>query len=246
MSHGPCIQPQRRKVTKGLKEYNEARKQDRSVEDDGEYGLMADRGNVKAWFGQSVEENMDSLFSVALRLTRNIAEAEDLVAESVSKAWVAVGTLEDQNRFRQWMFRILHNCFISDYRKKSVRPCESSYDELSVAEGKDEIGDLVIQQSNEFMYWWANPEKEFVNSLLGEDIMMAIDSLPDVFRATILLVNVEGLSYDDTAKVLGVPPGTVRSRMKRGRTLLQKALWQQARDEGLVGCGSAEGKSNDD
>ena len=177
---------------------------------------------------------MDSLFSVAFRLTRNNADAEDLVAESVAKAWAAVGKLEDRSRFRQWLLRILHNCFISDYRKKLVRPLESSYDELSVAEGEDEISGLMIQQSNEFMYWWANPEKEFVNSLLGEDIIMAIDSLPDVFRETIMLVNVEGLSYDNTAEVLGVPPGTVRSRMKRGRTLLQKALWKQASDEGLV------------
>ena len=195
---------------------------------------MSDRENLKTWFGQGIEENMDSLFSVAFRLTRNNADAEDLVAESVAKAWAAVGKLEDRSRFRQWLLRILHNCFISDYRKKLVRPLESSYDELSVAEGEDEISGLMIQQSNEFMYWWANPEKEFVNSLLGEDIIMAIDSLPDVFRETIMLVNVEGLSYDNTAEVLGVPPGTVRSRMKRGRTLLQKALWKQASDEGLV------------
>jgi len=195
---------------------------------------MSDRENLKTWFGQGIEENMDSLFSVAFRLTRNNADAEDLVAESVAKAWAAVGKLEDRSRFRQWLLRILHNCFISDYRKKLVRPLESSYDELSVVEGEDEISGLMIQQSNEFMYWWANPEKEFVNSLLGEDIIMAIDSLPDVFRETIMLVNVEGLSYDNTAEVLGVPPGTVRSRMKRGRTLLQKALWKQASDEGLV------------
>lgn len=76
--------------------------------------------------------------------------------------------------------------------------------------------------------------------------MMAIDSLPEVFRATIMLVNVEGLSYDDAAEVLCVPPGTVRSRMKRGRTLLQKALWQQACEEGLIEYECADGKPNDD
>lgn len=203
---------------------------------------MSDREILKAWFGHSIEENMDSLFSVAFRLTRNNAEAEDLVAESVSKAWAAVGKLEDRSRFRPWLFRILHNCFISDYRKKSVRPLELSFDESSIAKGEGEISELIIQQSNEFMHWWANPEKEFVNKLLGEDIMAAIDSLPDVFRSTILLVNVEELSYDDAAKVLGVPPGTVRSRMKRGRTLLQKALWQQASDEGLIEHDCAGGK----
>ena len=137
------------------------------------------------------------------------------------------------NQFRPWLFRILHNCFISDYRKKSVRPAEETYDE-NISSGEDDISALMINQSDEFMYWWANPEIEFVNKLLGDSIMSAIDSLPEAFKVTVLLVNVEGLSYDDTATVLGVPPGTVRSRMKRGRTLLQKALWEQARDEGLI------------
>jgi len=70
--------------------------------------------------------------------------------------------------------------------------------------------------------------------MLGSAIMAAIDDLPDAFRMTIILVNVEGLTYDETAEALGVPPGTIRSRMKRGRTLLQKALWEQARDAGFA------------
>ncbi len=244
-SYVPGSQPKSMTGKEGRTEYNQGQTQNRSVERDGEPELMVVRENLKAWYGQSVEENMDSLFSLAFRLTRNNAEAEDLVAESVARGWAAVDRLEDQARFRQWLFRIMHNCFISDYRKKSIRPRESSYEELSSVEGGDEISELLIQQSNEFMYWWANPEKEFVNSLLGEDILIAIDSLPEVFRTTIILVNVEGLSYDDTAEVLGVPPGTVRSRMKRGRTLLQKALWQQASDEGLIEAAHAEGESND-
>ena len=81
---------------------------------------MADQKDLKAWFTRGIEENMDSLYAVALRLTRNNADTEDLVAESVAKAWAAITSLEDRNRFRPWMFRILHNCFISDYRKN---PC---------------------------------------------------------------------------------------------------------------------------
>lgn len=73
-----------------------------------------------------------------------------------------------------------------------------------------------------------------LNNLLGEKIMAAIDDLPKAFRIAILLVNVEGLTYDEAAEALGVPTGTVRSRMKRGRTLLQKALWEQAKDAGLT------------
>jgi RNA polymerase sigma-70 factor (ECF subfamily) len=182
---------------------------------------------------------------VAFRLTKDRTEAEDLVAESVAKAWSSIGSLEDRQRFRPWLFRILHNRFISDYRRKSVRPRESTYDELPIAEGECEISELLIRQPNEFMHWWASPEKEFVNRLLGEDIRSAIESLPVAFRVTILLVNVEGLSYDEAAEVLDVPPGTVRSRMKRGRTLLQKALWQQAKDEGLIAEESMQGESDD-
>jgi len=190
--------------------------------------------DIKIWFSHCIKENMDSLYALGLRLTRNNADAEDLVAESVTRAWAAITTLEDRNRFRPWMFRILHNCFISDYRKKSVRPVETVYDESSTNDGKDEIASLLINQPDEFLNWWANPEREFTNNLLGEDIMTAIEQLPETFRITVLLINVEGLSYDETAEVLGVPPGTVRSRMRRGRTLLQKALWEHAKEAGLI------------
>ena len=206
---------------------------------------MINMENIKVWFSQGVEQNMDDLYGMAYRLTRNQAEAEDLVAESVTKAWACIATLEDRRRFRQWLFRILHNCFISDYRKKSVRPQEAIYDELPSKDGADEISELLIMQSDEFMHWWANPEKKFINNLLGEQIMAAIDSLPNVFRTTVLLVNVEGFSYDDAAEVLGVPPGTIRSRMKRGRTLLQKELWQLAKEEGLIEDDIEKGISDD-
>ena len=189
---------------------------------------------AKAWFGRAVEECMDSLFGLAMRLTRNGADAEDLVADSVARAWSAIATLDDRARVRPWLFRILHNCFISDYRKKSVRPSEWSYDELSVDGEEDDLALLLGEQSDEFLVWWANPEREFANRLLGEDIMAAIEMLPEAFRAAITLVTVEGLSYDEAAEVLGVPPGTIRSRMKRGRTLLQKALWEHGKDAGLV------------
>jgi RNA polymerase sigma-70 factor (ECF subfamily) len=190
--------------------------------------------DIKSWFCQNIEENMDSLFALAMRLTRNSADAEDLVAESVAKAWAAIETLEDKSRFRPWMFRILNNCFISDYRKKKLRPVETAYAEPSVVEDDQEVASLLIQQPNEFLNWWANPEREFANNLLGQDIMAAIERLPESFRITVQLINVEGLSYDESAEILGVSPGTIRSRMNRGRTLLQKALWEHARDAGLI------------
>ncbi|MDH5765944.1 MAG: sigma-70 family RNA polymerase sigma factor [Gammaproteobacteria bacterium] len=191
--------------------------------------------DLKPWFSQQIESNMDSLYFLALRLTGCKTRAEDLVAETVGKAWSNINKLQDHSRFRPWIFRILNNYFISDYRKQSIRPPETSYDEISTDNtNQDEISCLLIQQSNEFLHWWANPEKEFGNQILAEDIMTAIESLPEVFRITVLLVNVEGFSYDEAALILDVPPGTIRSRMKRGRTLLQKSLWQHAKDAGII------------
>ncbi len=192
--------------------------------------LMTDSEDTKTFFSREIEENMDALYGTALRLAGTGADAEDLVAETVSKAWTAIASLEDRRRFRPWIFRILHNCFISNYRREAVRPRESAYEE-----GDD--GGLVAllnAQPDDFLIWWANPERQYFNNMLGSAIMAAIDGLPEAFRTTIILINVEGLTYDEAAEALGVPPGTIRSRMKRGRTMLQKALWEQAREAGIA------------
>lgn len=195
---------------------------------------MSEQNDKKAFFSQSLGDNMQSLYSVALRFTRNSADAEDLVAEAASRAWSALDSLDDPNRFRPWIFRILHNCYISDYRKKSVRPAETAFDEQATADDDSEIACLLVQQPDEFLHWWANPEREVFNKLLGDDLHAAIENLPESFRVVVVLINIEGLSYDEAAEVLEVSPGTIRSRMNRGRTLLQKALWQQAQDAGLI------------
>jgi len=194
---------------------------------------MHAQDDIRAFFTAGVEANMNALYSVALRLTRNSADAQDLVAEAVTRAWAAIETLADRSLFRPWVFRILRNCFISERRRRAVRPVESSYHALHDGDGEADVASLLIEESDEFLDWWANPERRAGNDLLGEQIMAAIGSLPEAFQGAILLVNVDGLTYDEAAEVLGVPPGTVRSRMKRGRTLLQKALWQQANDAGL-------------
>jgi len=198
---------------------------------------MTEDDDLRTFFSRGIEENMDALYGTALRLAGSGADAEDLVAECVSKAWSAVETLQDRERFRPWIFRILHNGFISRYRRQVVRPVESA-----IEENDDEgLAALLNQQSDEFLVWWANPERQFFNNMLGSAIMAAIDALPESFRMTIILVNVEGLTYDEAAEALGVPPGTIRSRMKRGRTMLQKALWEQARDAGFSAANDNNG-----
>lgn len=194
---------------------------------------MSTPKDIKQWFSRMVSDNMDAMYGVALRLTGNSANAEDLVAETVIKAWSSIDRLEDQGRWRPWVFRILRNEFISNYRKQSIRPVETPYDEQSV-DDSESITTILMQQPDEFLNWWACPEREYINGLLGDQIRNAINQLPDVFRMTILLINVDGLSYDEASVVMGIPRGTVRSRMKRGRTLLQKALWLQAKEAGIA------------
>ena len=195
---------------------------------------MTEREAARRQFSQAVEAQVDALYGLALRLTRNQADAEDLVAETVTKAWSAFETLEDPDRFRPWIFRILRNRFISDYRKGAARPRTVSIDEADEDAGDGDVVSLLNSQPDEFLRWWADPETEVANKLLGEQIAAAIEALPECYREAIVLVNVEGLGYDEAAEVLGVPTGTIRSRMKRGRTLLQKALWTQAKDAGLI------------
>lgn len=196
---------------------------------------MSPSEEKKQQFSSQLQPCTKGLYQLALRLTQNEADAEDLVADTVIKAWNAFDKLNENSRFRSWIFRILHNRFVSNYRKKVIRPHETVYDEQeSDQEDGHEVIGLLLDQSDDFLMWWANPEKTLAKRLLKEDIHNAIDELPEVFRIAIQLVNVEGFSYDEAAEMLNVPPGTVRSRMKRGRTLLQKQLWQHAKEAGLL------------
>ncbi len=174
----------------------------------------------------------DSLYGAALRLTRDASQAEELVAETVARAWAALGALEDRARFRPWLFRILTNLFIGEYRKRASAPAVEEWTEG----GEDEDFSLFEKLHQPFLLWWGNPEQEFVNKLLREDIARAIDELPEVFRLVVMLVDVEGFSYRDAAEALGVPAGTIRSRLKRARAGLQKSLWRHAAE---IGAGSA-------
>ena len=182
-----------------------------------------------------MEAQLDALYGVALRLTRDPTDAEDLVSESIAKAWYAIDSLEDWDAFRGWIFRIMRNHFVSGYRRASKGPDFVQLESSAGDDGEPDLASLLFQQSDDFLSWWADPEKEIVGRLLGERITEAVQALPEAFRVTILLVIVDGLRYDEAADILGVPAGTVRSRMKRGRTLLQKALWEEARDAGLLG-----------
>ncbi|MGH9218317.1 MAG: sigma-70 family RNA polymerase sigma factor [Vicinamibacterales bacterium] len=171
------------------------------------------------------------LHGVARRLTKNEADAEDLVAESVTRAWRGRSSLTDAGAFRAWMFRILSNTFISERRKMLARPREESLvDESHDAADTFSIFDRLQQHSAQSS---ADPEQEFLDKLLREDLDRALAALPEHHRVVVVLADVEGLTYGEIAEALDVPLGTVRSRLARARCALQRTLWAVARDRGL-------------
>lgn len=182
-----------------------------------------------AWFADEVEKMLPRLLGTALRLTRNESDAQDLVADTVARAWIGLNDLESEAAFRGWIFRILTNCFRSSWRAEQSAGSAEPYEE---EEGEVTFS-LFERLHQPFLLWWHNPEREFLNRLLREGIEQAIDALPDSSRLVIVLADLQGVSYREIAEILGVPIGTVRSRLARARSRLQKALWEHAVDAGL-------------
>jgi RNA polymerase sigma-70 factor, ECF subfamily len=170
---------------------------------------------------------LDSLYGAALRMTRNPADAEDLVQEAMLRAYRAFDTFEPGTNLKAWLFRILTNAYINQYRKKQREPRKVSADEI-------EDFDLYQELRRSDPEFASTPEKVVLDSLVDTDILRAIDDLPDQFRLAVVLADVEGFSYAEMAEIMDVPMGTVMSRLHRGRKALQKRLWELARDRGIV------------
>lgn len=183
----------------------------------------------RAFFRDAVEQLTDRLYSTALRLTRNHADAEDLVADSLALAWTNLSQLDDRQAFAKWVFRILVNTYMSSRRRMRNEA------RVIVEEASGQPFSIFDKLHQPFLLWWSNPEQELINKLLREDIERALNKLPIEYRAVIVLVEIEGNSYADVAAILDVPIGTVRSRLSRGRSLLQKQLWRQAKAAGILG-----------
>jgi RNA polymerase sigma-70 factor (ECF subfamily) len=195
-------------------------------------------------FEEQVLALLGSLSGVARRLTANPADAEDLVAETVARAWRALDSLESEAAFRAWIFRILHNTFVSELRRAGARPRLESL-ECDEAEEEDVQFSIFEQMHQPFLLWFSNPEQEFIDKLLREDLDRALASLPDCHRVVVVLSDLEGMSYGEIADALGIPVGTVRSRLARARGALQKILWQQAREYGLNAASPASRHGNE-
>ena len=167
-------------------------------------------------------------FGVAVRLTRNQADAEDLVQEAALLAFRAFASFEPGTNFRAWYFKILTNCYFSKRRREKSRPVTSDLDDTP---------DLYLYARSAeagFPTQGPDPAAQLLDQLGTERVVAAIDRLPEEYRVVSTLYFMEDLSYEEIAQVLGCPIGTVRSRLHRGRKMLQKALWQVAEEDGIV------------
>ncbi|MCH1434252.1 MAG: sigma-70 family RNA polymerase sigma factor [Acidimicrobiales bacterium] len=185
---------------------------------------MADQ----ATFAEDAMPLMDGLYSAAMRMTRNAADAEDLVQETYLKAYRAYERFEVGTNLKAWMYRILTNSYINDYRKKQRRPDESDI---------DDVEDLFLYRrlgGAETATLSRSAEDELMD-LFGEDeVKVALEDLPEHYRLPIVLADVEGFAYKEIAEILDVPIGTVMSRLHRGRKQLQKRLYAFAEEHRLL------------
>jgi RNA polymerase sigma-70 factor (ECF subfamily) len=185
---------------------------------------MADQ----ATFQEDVTDLIPQLYGMGLRLARNRADAEDLVQETLLKAYRAYHTFKAGTNLRAWLFRILTNTFINEYRRRSRRPRETEL---------DEVGEATPYRTNSYEHvrsWSRAPEDQLLEQVFESDIVEAIEDLPVIYRIPVLLADVEGLSYKEIAKTMDLPMGTVMSRLHRGRNALRKALWEYASTRGLT------------
>ncbi|MDP9342605.1 MAG: sigma-70 family RNA polymerase sigma factor [Actinomycetota bacterium] len=168
---------------------------------------------------------LSSLYSAALRLTRNPSDAEDLVQETFLRAYRGFGGFTEGTNLRAWMYRILTNTFINSYRKRQREP-------VTVLE--EEIPDWYLYDHMSQEGQAASAETEVLDRIPDEDVKAALESLAEGFRMAVWLADVEGFSYKEIAEILDIPIGTVMSRLHRGRKALEKRLWNTVRERGLV------------
>ena len=184
---------------------------------------MADRAD----FADDAMGLMSSLYSAAMRMTRNPADAEDLVQETYLRAYRGYEGFKAGTNLKAWMYRILTNAYLNDYRKKQRRPTETDL---------EAVEDLYLYRrlGPDAGRLGRSVEDELAGLFVDHEVKQAVEDLPDHYRIPILLADVEGFAYAEIAEILDVPIGTVMSRLHRGRKQLQKRLYSFAERRRLL------------
>lgn len=192
---------------------------------------MREENTRRKEFEEIAMAYVDSLYNMAVRLVFNKEEAEDLVQETYLKAYRFFDTFQKGTNIKAWLFKILRNTFINKYRKTASMPGEIFIEDF-------ESVDTTIPYDQETKATESADTLESkyadLSSLMDDDVKRALESLPIEYREAILFSDVEELSYKDISEITNVPIGTVKSRLNRGRRLLQKSLWTYAKDKGFI------------
>jgi len=199
--------------------------QEKQDKEPGRNEAVADRV-ITAWdFDSHVMPYVDSLYNTAYRMTRSAEDAEDLVQETFFKAYKYYDKFVEGTNLKAWLFKILKNTFINNYRKKKLEPRSVDFAEI------EDSFERIVRRDVEP---GGDPESEFFSGVLDDDVKKALESLPYDYRMVVVLADLEDFSYKEIAEILDCPVGTVMSRLYRGRKLLEKALLRYARKHGYI------------
>lgn len=181
---------------------------------------------VSARFERDAMQYLDQLYGAAMRMTRNPADAEDLVQETYMKAFAAFASFTEGTNLKAWLFRILTNTYINAYRKKQRQPYQT---------GTDDLSDWQLHEAESHTSrGLRSAEVEALDRLADTDVVEALAAMPEDFRMAVYYADVEGFSYKQIAEIMDTPVGTVMSRLHRGRKLLRASLEEYAIERGLI------------
>jgi RNA polymerase sigma-70 factor (ECF subfamily) len=183
--------------------------------------------DVRALFEEQALPFMDQLYAAGMRMTRNPADAADLVQETYVKAFAAFSQFTQGTNLKAWLYRILTNTFINTYRKKQRDPYQGTIDELEDWQMGGATSATLTTTSR-------SAEAEAIDHLPDSAVKDALQKVPEDFRLAVYLADVEGFSYQEIADIMKTPVGTVMSRLHRGRRLLRELLTDYARDRGIA------------